>query len=216
MKAHSERVPHKNVRDFNGKPLYRWVLDTLLDSAYITNVIINTDNIKIIDEVKDIPKVMAVKRPAELCGDFVAMNKIIEYDMSLTDSEYFLQTHATNPLLKAGTIDSAIEIFFENQATHDSLFSVIQHQSRFYRKDGTPLNHDPKKMIRSQDNEPIFEENSNIFIFSKTSFYENHHNRVGRTPYMFPMGKIESTDIDEEEDFAIAKALHELDQRGGR
>lgn len=208
MKANSERVPNKNVRDFNGKPLYRWILDSLMNSKYVENVIINTDNINIIDEIKGKPKIMAIKRPIELCGDFVAMNDIIEYDMSLVDNEYFLQTHATNPLLKVSTINRAIESFFENQSTYDSLFSVVQHQSRFYRRDGMPINHDPYKMIRSQDSEAIFEENSNIFVFSRTSFRKNNHNRVGKTPLMFPMCKMESIDINEEEDFIIAQIYH--------
>ena len=30
MKAHSERVPGKNFRVLAGKPLFRWILDTLL------------------------------------------------------------------------------------------------------------------------------------------------------------------------------------------
>jgi CMP-N-acetylneuraminic acid synthetase len=30
MKANSERVRGKNFREFNGKPLFRWILDTLL------------------------------------------------------------------------------------------------------------------------------------------------------------------------------------------
>ena len=29
MKANSERVRGKNFRDFGGKPLFRWMLDTL-------------------------------------------------------------------------------------------------------------------------------------------------------------------------------------------
>ena len=43
MKAHSERVPNKNFRDFCGKPLFRWVLDTLLSAVAIDQVVINTD-----------------------------------------------------------------------------------------------------------------------------------------------------------------------------
>jgi CMP-N-acetylneuraminic acid synthetase len=30
LKANSERVRGKNFRDFDGKPLFRWILDTLL------------------------------------------------------------------------------------------------------------------------------------------------------------------------------------------
>ena len=43
MKANSERVVGKNFRHFNGKPLFRWMLDTLLAVAEIREVVINTD-----------------------------------------------------------------------------------------------------------------------------------------------------------------------------
>ena len=43
MKAHSGRVPQKNFRLFAGKPLFRWILDTLLSLEEIECVIINTD-----------------------------------------------------------------------------------------------------------------------------------------------------------------------------
>ncbi len=43
MKANSERVKGKNFREFCGKPLFRWILDTLLEVEAIDQVIINTD-----------------------------------------------------------------------------------------------------------------------------------------------------------------------------
>jgi CMP-N-acetylneuraminic acid synthetase len=43
MKANSERVKGKNFRDFCGKPLFRWILDTLLEVEEIDQVVINTD-----------------------------------------------------------------------------------------------------------------------------------------------------------------------------
>ena len=43
MKANSERVKGKNFRDFCGKPLFRWILDTLLAVDEIDQVVINTD-----------------------------------------------------------------------------------------------------------------------------------------------------------------------------
>ncbi len=43
MKAHSERIPEKNFRPFAGKPLFRWMLDKLLNVEDIDLVIINTD-----------------------------------------------------------------------------------------------------------------------------------------------------------------------------
>ena len=43
MKANSERVKGKNFRDFCGKPLFRWILDTLLEVQEIDEIVINTD-----------------------------------------------------------------------------------------------------------------------------------------------------------------------------
>ena len=43
MKGHSERIAGKNFRDFCGKPLFRWILDTLLSLPEIDSVVINTD-----------------------------------------------------------------------------------------------------------------------------------------------------------------------------
>ena len=52
----------------------------------------------------------------------------------------------------------------------DSLFTVTKIQTRFYRADGSAVNHDPKVLLRTQDLEPWFEENSNLYIFSAASF----------------------------------------------
>ena len=43
MKANSERVIGKNFKSFCGKPLYRWMLDTLISVEAIDKIVINTD-----------------------------------------------------------------------------------------------------------------------------------------------------------------------------
>ena len=43
MKANSERVRGKNFKNFCGKPLFQWVLDSLLAVERIDKIIINTD-----------------------------------------------------------------------------------------------------------------------------------------------------------------------------
>ena len=43
MKANSTRVPGKNFLNFCGKPLFRWVLDSLLEVPEIDTIVINTD-----------------------------------------------------------------------------------------------------------------------------------------------------------------------------
>lgn len=216
MKGNSERVPNKNLRDFNGKPLYHRVLTSLIASKYINQVVINTDSEKIKEDSKQFgDKVKIIDRPEEIRGDFVSMNVIIGYDLSQTDGDIYIQTHSTNPLLKTDSIDRAIEkmIAFTESKEYDSVFSVTKLQTRLYKKDGSALNHNPKELLRTQDLEPLFEENSNFYIFTKESFKNSDNKRIGIKPCMFETNKIESVDIDEPEDFIIAETLHKLYQK---
>lgn len=213
IKENSERVVNKNFRSFCGKELYRWVLDKLIENDYIDKIIIDTDSEKLINELpKYSNKIIIVKRPENLRGGLIPMNDIIKYDISLFDDQHFLQTHCTNPLISEETIESTIKTYLDNITEYDSLFTVNTIQKRLYNKNGKPLNHDPSIMQRTQDMEEIYEENSNIFIFSKESFLKNN-NRVGENPYLFKQGYIESLDIDNEEDFIITESIGKVFNR---
>ncbi len=206
IKAHSERVPGKNFRLINGKPLYQWILNTLTQSKLISRVVINTDSNDFISELRSLyPEVTAYLRPGSICGDLVPMNHIINYDIEkCNDHEHFLQTHTTNPLLSIATINNAIFEYFSRLDQCDSLFSVNRIQSRCYWRDGKPINHELGKMLRTQDMEPVMEENSNLFIFSRNTFKKSK-SRIGEKPYLFETPKNESFEIDEEEDFVLVE-----------
>lgn len=210
MKGNSERVPNKNMRDFNGSPLYHAVVKSLLDSKYIECVVINTDSEIIEKDAKEIfgDKIIIINRPIEIQGDFVSMNDIIAYDLSKLEGEHFLQTHSTNPLLKSETINKAIEKYFTGLENFDSVFGVTKVQTRFYDKNAKAINHNPNELLRTQDLEPMYEENSNFYIFSKESFKEANNKRIGLKPQIFEVNKLEAIDIDEPEDFIMAELLY--------
>jgi len=210
MKGTSERVPNKNMSDFDGAPLYHAVMRSLLASKYIENVVINTDSETIAKDAKEHfgDKVIIIDRPEAIQGGHVSMNVIIDYDLKQLEGEHFLQTHSTNPLLRTETIDRAIETYFKNLEKHDSLFGVTKVQTRFYDKDAKPVNHNPEELLRTQDLEPLYEENSNFYIFSKEAFENSNKKRIGITPQIFEVNKLEAVDIDEPEDFKLAELLH--------
>lgn len=205
MKGHSERVPHKNIRPLAGKPCFHWVMEALSASEYIDEIIINTDSEEIAASASIFPKARILKRPDFLLGDMVSIQPLIEYDLSQSDGEYFLQTHSTNPLLTTETVNKAIEAFF-SQTEHDTLFSVTEIKQRFYWPDGRGINHDPKFLIRTQDLEPIYHENSCFYIFSRET-NNKIKNRLGANPLMFPIERLEAADIDDMEDFYWAEFL---------
>lgn len=210
MKGESERVPNKNMRDFNGQPLCSIMLDKLVASELIDQVIVNTDS----DPIKNFiesryDKVKIIERPLELRGHDVSMNKIIEYDINQYPADLYLQTHSTNPLLGEETITTAIETFIENKSNNDSLFSVTRFQTRFYTENGEALNHDPEVLIKTQDLPVLYEENSCIYIFTKKAF-EKSKRRIGDKPILFEIDQLEAVDIDVEEEFVLAEKLHKV------
>lgn len=206
MKANSERVRGKNFRDLGGKPLYRWILDALLEVDEIDAVVINTDARAELAEtgLTDSERVIIRDRRAEICGDMVSMNKVIADDVAAVPADVYLMTHATNPLLSAATIRAALAEFSGSDA--DSLFTVTRVQTRFYRADGSPVNHDPNELIRTQDLEPWFEENSCLYLFTADSFAATGA-RIGKRPLMFETPRLESIDIDDQDDWTLAAAL---------
>lgn len=215
LKAHSARVKGKNFRPFAGKPLFRWILDSLLAIPEVEKVVINTDARAILADngLVDTDRIMIRDRKPEICGDFVSMNKVLADDLIHVDSDLYLMTHTTNPLLSSLTITRALLAFEKARAAGqaDSLFTVNRFQTRFYRGDASAVNHDPNNLIRTQDLEPWFEENSNLYLFTRESFAQTQA-RIGRKPAMFETPRRESADIDDQEGWDIAEIMARANQ----
>jgi len=209
MKGHSERVPNKNLRLFAGKPLYHHVATVLQNSSLVESIVINTDSEEISnDATSNFSKVKVINRPEAICGDYVAMNDIIAYDLPVLEGTHFLQTHSTNPLLTLETLERAINAYLSLPPEQDSLFTVTRLQTRLYWENGEPVNHNPAELLRTQDLPPLFEENSNVYLFNKQSFAAAGNKRIGLKPQMFEMDSLEAVDIDTEENFSLAEILY--------
>ncbi|MCP5044901.1 MAG: acylneuraminate cytidylyltransferase family protein [bacterium] len=210
MKANSERVVGKNFRDFCGKPLFRWVLDALLSVDEIERVVINTDAREILAShgLEEGGRVQIRDRAPELCGDFVSMNLILADDIAAVAADAYLMTHTTNPLLGRETVLGALASYFEGrkQGLCDSLFSVNRFQTRFYREDASAVNHDPGQLLRTQDLEVWYEENSNLYVFDRESFARTQA-RIGSEPRMFETPLHEAVDIDDEASWRLAELI---------
>jgi CMP-N-acetylneuraminic acid synthetase len=207
MKGHSERIAGKNLRPLAGRPLYHWIMSTLLDTPAIGEVVVDTDSDEIAGDVSgNFPGVIVRRRPADLLGDMVPMHDIVSRFVTEHEAlDVVVQTHATNPLLSPATLAGAIDTFLDDTA-HDSLMSVTEWKTRLFDADSLPINHDPAVLLRTQDLAPVYEENSNIYIAPREVVASSGH-RVGPNPLLYPIDRFESLDIDEEIDFAIVECL---------
>lgn len=201
MRKGSERVPDKNMQPLGGVPLYKHVVRWLREAQLIDHIYIVTDYPEFSDP--DVSGVIPI--PEDVAN--ADMNSAIAFALAMVDSDIFLQTHATNPFVFPSTFDRAILQFIElySRKNYDSLFGVgPKIQKRFWTPDGRALNHDPYKLLRTQDLEGVHEENSCLYVFTEASFVKRG-NRIGESPFMFEMPQTESLDIDTWEDLRAAQ-----------
>ncbi|KPL07076.1 acylneuraminate cytidylyltransferase [bacterium SM23_57] len=198
MRHHSQRVPGKNFRDLSGKPLFHHIIQTLLNVSELSGIVVDTDSPDVIAGLGAyFPSVMVIERPEHLRADDVPMNEVLLHDTSKIQSDFYLQTHSTNPLLRAETISDAIQSLLKNIPSYDSLFSVTRWQTRLWDQLGRAINHNPQILLQT---------NSCIYIFNRDTLVERR-NRLGRRPMMYEIQAAEAWDIDEELDFAIVDFL---------
>jgi len=207
IRHQSQRVPGKNYRALVGKPLFHYIIQTLLAVPEIAEVVVDTDSEPVMDGLREsFPQVKIIDRPEHLRANDVPMNDILIHDTGKFQADFYLQTHSTNPLLKPETVSRAIKLFLADYPSHDSLFSVTRLQTRLYDKDGGAINHNPRELLQTQDLPPVYEENSCLYIFTRENLIAKKH-RIGDHPIMFEIDADEAWDIDDELDFSITDFL---------
>jgi CMP-N-acetylneuraminic acid synthetase len=214
MRHASERVPGKNYRILGDRPLYRHIVQTLLEVPEIEEVVIDTDSPTIMEDAAEaFPTVRLLERPEHLRDGNIPMNDVLRNTVRALEADLFLQTHSTNPFLRPETISRGLQMLARDPAS-DSLFSVTRLQARLWDKNIKPINHDPAVLLRTQDLEPVYLENSCMYVFGRATL-ENRGNRIGERPLVIEISGHEALDIDDEEDFRSAALVWSTHNVGG-
>ena len=201
IKLNSQRLPHKNILDLGEKPLCFHLLETLTKSKYINEVYVYCSDEKIKEYI---PKeVIFLKRNPELDKDEVKGMQIYNSFADDIDSDLYVLAHVTSPFLKVESVDNALKNILEKG--YDSALSV-QEIKTFAWFNNKPLNYNIQDPPRTQDLEPVIIETSGFFMFSK-ELLKKEHRRIGHKPYLQIVNNIEAIDIDEKEDFELAKKI---------
>lgn len=213
MRHASERVPGKNYRPLDGRPLFHHMVATLLACPEVERIVVDTDSPTVAEQcAAHFPSVRVIERPRHLRGGGVPMTEVLRHDAGVVAAAWYLQTHSTSPLLRPETISAGLRALAANLDRHDSLLSVTRWQTRLYDAAGEPVNHDPDVLLRTQDLPPLFEENSGLYVFTREQIARGR--RFGRRPLLFEIDPLEAIDIDTESNFVLADALHRLRREG--
>lgn len=206
MRSGSKRIPGKNLRDLNGKPLFSWVIGALMEVSEVERIVVDSDSETILSEsVRLFPGIETVKRPLHLATDAASMNDVLRETVKHFEGDWFLQVHATTPFLNPTEISAAFSKL-KDQHEYDSCFGVTRIQSRLWDKACKPINHSLDKLLPTQDLEATFLENSAFYFFRKRVL-EEENNRIGLNPLMFETSLTSAIDIDNEDDFTLAEIV---------
>lgn len=199
IKLNNERCPGKNTRILGDKPLLQYELCSLLQTGMCDSINVYCSNEAIISYL---PKeVNFIKRPKFLDLPTSNFTTIFENFLQTIDADIYVYAHATAPFIKVETMIECIEAVKSKQ--YDSAFCAVKLQDYLWRN-GEPLNFDASNIPRTQDLEPIFQETSGIYVFTKEVFLK-YKRRIGITPYIKEVTFKESIDIDNPEDFSLAE-----------
>lgn len=211
MKLNNRRLPQKNTKPFtNGKPLCYYILSTLLTVPGIDDVYVYCSNPDIKEFIPD--GVKYLRRSESLDQDTTKMNEVLKCFADDVPADIYVMTHTTAPFILAESISKGLKAVLNGN--YDSSFAAKKLQD-FLWKDGQPFNYALDSIPRTQDLPPLYEETSGFYIYRREVMTELGR-RIGDKPYIVEVGEIESTDIDEEEDFMIADAIfNHIKKNGG-
>lgn len=65
----SKRIPRKNIKLFNGKPMIAYAIEAAISTAYFDNVIVSTDEVEIAEIARHFGAEVPFLRPPELADD---------------------------------------------------------------------------------------------------------------------------------------------------
>ncbi len=209
VRAGSQGIPNKNIKDFCGQPLVYWTAKAANDSKYVDKVYVSTDNeeIKSLVESFNLPKVEVVSRSHSVSTDIASTESVMLEFVEKHDFENIILIQATSPLLTSQDLNNAILRYEKNK--FDSILSVVR-QKRFLWKINNkflePVNYDYFKRPRRQDFEGFLVENGAFYLTSRERLLKYKCRISGKIGY-FEMHEDSYYEIDSLNDWIVAENL---------
>jgi CMP-N,N'-diacetyllegionaminic acid synthase len=209
-RAGSKRLPGKNTKALDNKPLVSWTMEAAINSKYLDQIVVTSDDLDI-KNICEETNLTYLERASELATDEISSYAVVEDVLSKFDGFHIaVLLQPTSPFRTEFHIDEALEQFQAANAT--SLVSVcrVEHAIEWA---GTiddegffcPLNK-AALGIQSQGLQPNFRLNGAIYI-NQISLFLREKVFVQEGCQAFVMDAKSSVDIDTEEDFKYAQFL---------
>lgn len=210
----SKGIPMKNIYPLNGKPLLVYSLEMIKQVDFDGDVAVSTDSEEIKQAALTISGIDVVDRPQEISGDKASTESALLHALEVMEKrknctyDAVVTLQATSPLRKPQTVKSCFVRYEEDREKYDALLTLTETRTDYWIKEGE--NHYrrlyPDAPRRRQDREPIYIENSAVYITDKKSLAETN-SVLGHHVNGYVIPEREGVDINEKIDILIAEEL---------
>lgn len=212
----SKRLPRKNIKPLDGKPLIAWTIETAKASKYIDNVVVSTDDIEIKQISENFGAEVPFIRPDYLSHDTATSFDVIKHAIEFLDivkpNHLIILLQPTSPLRTVDELNRALE-FFIAKAAH-GVVSVSETEHSPLWSNTLPENLSMSDFIRpevqgkrSQDLPKFYRLNGSIYIYRTEELIEKNQIFYDENVYGFETPQQTAIDIDTELDFLIAEIM---------
>jgi CMP-N-acetylneuraminic acid synthetase len=204
----STRIPRKNLRPLDGKPLMTYAITAAKRASTLHDLYVNSDS----DEIGALAQTHGVKyykRPAELGTDTATQDEF-NYDfIKAVKPDVLVMVNPASPLIDGLDIDAMVKRLIEQDL--DTLIPVKEEYLHAIYQ-GAPVNFEMKsRLARTQDLPPIQLCVWSICVWRARTFikqYEEHgHAAFSGDVGFYPLSHFKAIKISTEEDFLLAELL---------
>lgn len=213
----SKRIPRKNIRDFCGKPIIAYSIETALESNCFDEVMVSTDD----DEIAELSKKYGAKVPfmrsAETSNDFATTADVLcevvnEYQKRKITPEYLCCLYPTAPFVTVDNLKSAFDQLQKNEM--DVVFPVVQFSFPIQRalrlkNNEVSFMYSEYALTRSQDLEPAYHD-AGQFYWIQTKFFMKNKSLVSKKTGVIILPEWRVQDIDNVDDWILAEMKYQL------
>jgi pseudaminic acid cytidylyltransferase len=217
----SKRIPRKNIKLFNGKPIIAYSIEAAINSGCFERVIVSTDDKDIAEVAKKYGAEVPFIRPKNIADDHAttlavvthALNWLKEHGQNPT---YTCLMYATAPFIQPEILRESLNLL----SHHDKkfCFSVteypfpIQRALKISASGDISMFNEEHLNTRSQDLEPAYHDAGQFYWGLTESFLDGSVVFSScSVPYVLPSYQVQ--DIDTEDDWIKAELLCQLIQR---
>lgn len=210
----SKRIPRKNIKEFLGKPIIAYSIETALETGLFDEVMVSTDDEEIAEVAKQYGAKVPFMRSAETASDFASTADVLKevltkYKELGKEFDNFCCFYATAPLVQSKDVTSAFERL--QQSNFTCVYPVVQFSYPIWRcldiaEDGTMKRHWPEyENSRSQDLPKEYHD-TGTFYWYKTKEWLAGSVKIGG----IIVDETSIQDIDTETDWKLAEMKYNL------